>query len=112
MFVHADRSLLERAHRCRRCLYWRLHGDNLRHLSAQEGIDFATALLYERLVNSTKHGPFIRQIESLATSDESPLSVDVTVVIVPALSIDSFHNQELMVTSSAVSRLASDVGLR
>lgn len=91
MFAHADQSLLERARRSPvlpalvDCTV-----DNLRQLSAQQGIDFATALLYDRVCHSSKHGPFIRQVEDLAASTTPPPRLDATVVIVPGAFYEQF----------------------
>jgi hypothetical protein len=54
-------------------------------ISAKEGIDFATALLYQRIVSSREHGQFIQQVESLTWRRTAPLRPStVTVAIVPA----------------------------
>ncbi len=53
--------------------------DRLRILADREGIDFATALLYDRLVTSSEHGPFVRNINAL----EPPRRLDLTLAIVP-----------------------------
>ena len=37
----------------------------LRRIAASEGIDFATALLYDRIVRSPEHVPFIARLESM-----------------------------------------------
>ena len=55
----------------------------LRDLSAREGIDFATALLYDRLRRSTDHQPFIDRLETLMTSTDPMPRLDARVVIVP-----------------------------
>jgi hypothetical protein len=39
--------------------------ESLRDLAAREGLDFATALLYDRLVYSAEHGPFIECLAAL-----------------------------------------------
>ncbi len=56
---------------------------NLRQLSERKGIDFATALLYDRVRRSPEHGPFMEQLDSLVASDVSPPRLDATIVIVP-----------------------------
>jgi hypothetical protein len=54
--------------------------DGARGLAAREGIDFATAVLYDRVRRSQVHGDFIRRLES----PEMPAGqLDATVVIVP-----------------------------
>jgi hypothetical protein len=45
----------------------------LSDVAAREGIDFATALLYERVCASHEHGPFIRAIDDLL-DDTSPVA--------------------------------------
>ena len=40
----------------------------LSELPATEGIDFATALLYQQIVTSPLHGPFIRRIRTIRRS--------------------------------------------
>jgi hypothetical protein len=60
-----ERALLERAAAWPSYPSWReLDADVLRHVAAREGIDFATALLYDRIVRSPEHGPFIRSVWS------------------------------------------------
>jgi hypothetical protein len=59
---------------------WReLTVDRLCVLTNREGIDFATALLYDRLVTSCEHGAFIRNINAL----EPPRRLDLTLALVP-----------------------------
>jgi hypothetical protein len=90
MYPHADQSLIENARQSQTlpaladCTV-----DNLRELSAQQGIDFATALLYDRVCHSTRHGSFIRQLQCLATSSTPLPRLDATIVIVPG----AFHEQ-------------------
>jgi hypothetical protein len=40
--------------------------ERLRAVAAAEGTDFATALLYERIVRSPEHGPFVERLDALA----------------------------------------------
>jgi hypothetical protein len=40
----------------------------LREVADREGDDFATALVYDRLVRSPEHGPFIERVQSAATA--------------------------------------------
>jgi hypothetical protein len=51
-------------------------------IAAREGCDFATALLYHRLTQSPKHGPFIRGIDAQSAGDCQGLR-DATLAIVP-----------------------------
>ena len=39
--------------------------ERIRALAAREGIDFATAVLYDRLRRSPEHGPFIADLEAM-----------------------------------------------
>lgn len=71
----------------------RMHGgldaltpEVLRELTAREGCDFATALLHRRIVESARHGPFLR---ALGEARECPLSSDIRVAIVPG----AFHRE-------------------
>lgn len=60
----------------------------LRQLAAVEGIDFATAILYDRLLRSAEHGPFIRKLDRQSCTKE----LRVHVVIVPgAFYVESPH---------------------
>ena len=53
-------------------------------IARQHGIDFATAVLFARVVGSPKNGPFIRRIEQLRQGEHRALPVhDLTVVIAP-----------------------------
>jgi hypothetical protein len=54
----------------------------LQRIAAAEGIDFATALVFDRIVRSPRHGPFIKALESPPTATSSP-RVAPTLVIVP-----------------------------
>jgi hypothetical protein len=77
-----ERGLLERAAR------WPgfascadLTVEAVRQLAAREGTDFATALLYDRVLRSPVHGPFLKKLQALT---EPPVdSAPPTVVIVP-----------------------------
>jgi hypothetical protein len=46
----------------------------LQRLSEEEGIDFATALLYNRLIHSPQHGVGIARIDSFPPQGSSPLA--------------------------------------
>jgi hypothetical protein len=61
-----------------------LTAEVLREIATLCGIDFATALLYDRIVRSPEHGPFLQQLESLPVEAAgSGRRLDATVVIVP-----------------------------
>jgi hypothetical protein len=56
----------------------------LARLSAAQGSDFATALLYDRLRSSERHGPFIRRLDELITNPpQVPGKMDVLLAVVP-----------------------------
>lgn len=56
----------------------------LRRITKAEGIDFATALLFDRFQKDPRHAPFIRRIDALRRSQTiSRSKMDAKVVIVP-----------------------------
>jgi hypothetical protein len=59
--------------------------ETLREINAREGVDFATALLFDRVKNSPKHASFIMQMDRWQ-SDNHKFTTDhqTTVGIVPA----------------------------
>jgi hypothetical protein len=61
-----ERRLLDRAARWPGHASWSdLTAEELRRVAEREGIDFATALLYDRVRRSPEHGPFIRRLEAV-----------------------------------------------
>ena len=56
--------------------------DVVRQISDQEGIEFATALLYDRIRRSQEHGPIIERLDSIPTNQFLP-RLDVTLAIAP-----------------------------
>ncbi len=59
--------------------------DALRDIATRQGVDFATALLYQRVRASRRHAPFIAAIESAPATPTVPLvSADTVIAIVPA----------------------------
>ena len=65
--THYERALLCRVAGWPEHPSWRgLTADVLRAVADQHGDDFATALLYDRLVRSREHGPFFEQVQSAA----------------------------------------------
>lgn len=54
--------------------------ERLREVTAREGCDFATALLHRRIVESERHGPFLR---ALGETRETSRMTGVRVAIVP-----------------------------
>lgn len=61
-----------------------LDAASLQEITRQHGVDFATALLYDRLRRCPTHASFIERIETLlATPQVEPLNTDWKIVIVP-----------------------------
>ncbi len=61
-----------------------LKPETLRHVTRQEGIDFATALLFDRFCKSPERSGFIQKINALRRSPDSlSITLDAKVVIVP-----------------------------
>jgi len=61
-----------------------LNYETLRHITQQEGVDFATALFFDRLCKSPERSGFIQQIDALRqTPGIVPAAIDAKVVIVP-----------------------------
>jgi hypothetical protein len=110
---HDERELLDRASDCRHCPELAdLTADALRQVTLSEGIDFATALLYDRIRRSRAHGPLIRRLETPAKSQNeenefgfirfgergcvsapSDIGRDLKIVIVPgAFYVESPHS--------------------
>ena len=72
----------------RRATTWPEHGhwrdlttDVLRDLAARHGSDLATALVYDRLVRSPVHGPFIERVASAPA--DAPAPADTLLAVVP-----------------------------
>lgn len=63
----------------------RLTAEKLRDIAAREGVDFATALLYDRVQRAPQHGPFITRINQWPPNTRTVgTNRDVTVAVVPA----------------------------
>jgi hypothetical protein len=61
-----------------------LKSETLRQITQQEGVDFATALLFDRFCKSSDRSIFIQQIDTLRQSLRPlPATIDAKVVIVP-----------------------------
>ena len=61
-----------------------LTAETLQQITKDEGVDFATALLFERFSKSKRHAEFIQRIGSLrGCSSVTSAAIDATVVIVP-----------------------------
>ncbi|HEY1661063.1 MAG TPA: hypothetical protein VGI03_01475 [Verrucomicrobiae bacterium] len=61
-----------------------LTGEKLQEITEREGVDFATALLYDRVKRSPEHSTFITQIDQWHLNDVPPAMKNVTVGLVPA----------------------------
>jgi hypothetical protein len=79
-----ERALLDRVAAWPGFAWPELSAERLQALAAAEGIDFATALLYDRLRRSAEHGPFIAQLEALPEA-HAPIAgaADVTLAVAP-----------------------------
>ncbi len=78
-----ERELLERAARWpRHRALTELSAEALQAIAEAEGIDFATALLHDRVLRSPVHGPFVETTDSLPHEALSPPN-NVTLAIVP-----------------------------
>jgi hypothetical protein len=54
-----------------------------RAAARQDGLDFATALLYDRLVRSPEHGPFIEEVAGPGRRNGTPIGERATIAVVP-----------------------------
>jgi hypothetical protein len=61
-----------------------LTAEKLREICARAGVDFATALLYDRVKRSPQHSAFIGQIDQWQSLNHKHSVEDVTVAVVPA----------------------------
>jgi hypothetical protein len=70
-----DRDVLDRAARWQpRISLADLNVDSLREITSQDGLELATAVLYDRIRRSKRHGPVIQEIEEhedLASNDRA-----------------------------------------
>ncbi len=77
----AEQELLARARRSEQhAALANLPTPVLQEISRSQGIDFATALLYDRLRRSAQHGSFIRQVEAELENPPEHAAPRVTVV--------------------------------
>lgn len=82
--VKSEDALLERARRCSRySSLAELTEETLRQIAAVEGVDFATALLYDRIRHGPEHGPALDRLFALPHDLPPPSNERMTVVIVP-----------------------------
>jgi len=65
-----------------------LTAENLREIAAAEGVDFATALLFDRVKRSEHHAPFIERIDGFrivnSANGANEAGRSITIAIVPA----------------------------
>jgi len=91
MFFGGYQSLESEAALRSRVVEWRdnaalesLTAETLRQITLSEGVDFATALLFDRFQRSPTRAKFIRQIDMLRQSaPHSSAKIDAKIVIVP-----------------------------
>lgn len=86
-----ERELLHEAARWKECRsLTELTQPRLADIAAEKGLDFATALLYQRLRASERHGPFIHRIDELLSQPRSDMNkMDVLVAVAPG----AFHRE-------------------
>lgn len=88
-----ERSLFERVSGWTAHWSWKhLAAEELSAISVAEGIDFATTLLYQRLLQSPEHGPFIQQLESISGLDVGRSHLNADIVIVPGAFYGEYPN--------------------
>jgi hypothetical protein len=80
-----ERHLFHQVAEWPECRSWSdLTRPTLARIAAEWGMDFATALLYERLRRSEVHGPFIRRIDELLCHPPQELrKIDILVAVAP-----------------------------
>jgi hypothetical protein len=91
MFSRRDKSSESETSLLQRAMDWpdqatleSLTAGTLQQIVKSEGIDFATALLFDRFQKSPRHADFIRRINSLRrSSSPTPGAIKAKVVIVP-----------------------------
>src|SRR5262249_47043949 len=80
-----ERALLTQAEESPDCRSWsEVTREPLAKVAAERGLDFATALLYQRLRQSDRHGPFIRRVNELLNQPPRDMAkMDVLVAVAP-----------------------------
>jgi hypothetical protein len=104
-----ERALLDRAARWPGCAWAELTPERTQQITASEGIEFATALLYDRLRRSPDHAAFIQHVETMP--EEVPDGLQpLTVAVAPG----GFHveNPESGADGRFVLEQAKALGLR
>ncbi len=70
--------------------YADLTGEQLARLTKERGVDFATALFYDRVRRSREHGPFIRDLEAIEPDLAALPHLEGKVLVAPASFYDTF----------------------
>jgi hypothetical protein len=82
-----ERALLDRAAAWPGCALEELTADRVQEITRSEGVDFATALLFDRVRRSERYGPFIARLEAEADGGPGAWPSGVTLAVVPG----AFH---------------------
>ena len=107
-FSEADNALLTRAASCEQCLDWDdCSQSNLQNLSRAEGLELASAVLYERTLRHPNHGKFFQRVR---TSSSSVLVSPPVVGIVPG----AFYreHQDTGADGARVAAILRSIGLQ
>jgi hypothetical protein len=85
LIADSERDLLAQAGAWLECRSGnQLTRSSLATIAAEQGVDFATALLYHQLRQSDRHGPFIRQVDELLSRPPQPLrKIDALLAVAP-----------------------------
>lgn len=91
MFIRRSQNSESETSLLQRAADWSSHAtiesltaETLQQITKNEGVDFATALLFDRFSKSKRHAEFIQRIESLRDcSSVTSAAIDAKVVIVP-----------------------------
>jgi hypothetical protein len=80
-----ERALLTQAAEWPGCRSWaEISRSSLAKVAGERGLDFATALLYQRLRQSDRHGPFIRRVNELLNQPPRDMAkMDVLLAVAP-----------------------------
>src|SRR3712207_5662378 len=89
--------------------YADLSAELLARITRERGVDFATALLYDRIRRSLEHGAFIRDVEALAPDLDALPRLSGTVLVAPATLYREFP--EFGGDGLLVRQIAADFGL-
>lgn len=80
--TEAERALLDRAAAILGSRWEDMTAEHLQEVSRREGIDFATAFLYDRLRRSPRHGSFIERVNALPGTAAN-VGTGMTLAVVP-----------------------------